>query len=430
MARNGAAVGRDACDLERGTAAVNFKTPAPVANKPFPHQYVVNTMRAGAVPPPAGMISNGPGWNTHNVPAAMMIPPPPPMRVAPTYVVRTPSGNNILPHVAPAHDEGSIPIQTDSFGVGAQPYQPPRDAPPAPPQSPAIVDVMTMKHTPPRPPQAFVHSPSKVQPPTEPAQAYIMPNSTTTPMQQQHQPNPLSLQRSTGDISVAVTLPPPAFAPPQIQSQYHPTVHSPSGSTYNSVTQQQPVSPSKRSQLLRHSKLRPPGPGIPNIPNSVPGQTTLHTEPAQTYQLGVDDGEGLRSAKRNAIRETLNTTTEAAGNVWGMATFIGSKILSGVDFVGEKLADVIGITQPKYGLYMEDALEYQRSLEEEGSDGLSQENARILQQERRAGTHITITSHDVVNGVPSIRTVKMPLNPMQPTATSRDSRPMNDVDLV
>jgi hypothetical protein len=48
--------------------------------------------------------------------------------------------------------------------------------------------------------------------------------------------------------------------------------------------------------------------------------------------------------------------------VWGFFKRTGSKVLSAMDLIGETFADLLGITEPRYSLYIDDAIEYQKQV--------------------------------------------------------------------
>ncbi|TPX35489.1 hypothetical protein SmJEL517_g02090 [Synchytrium microbalum] len=63
----------------------------------------------------------------------------------------------------------------------------------------------------------------------------------------------------------------------------------------------------------------------------------------QSYQLGNDNGKGL--------------TPSAVGTsyAWGTLTFGMGRLLEAAEFAGSKISGVLGITEPKYAMYHEDA---------------------------------------------------------------------------
>ncbi|KAL3901801.1 MAG: hypothetical protein SGCHY_000330 [Lobulomycetales sp.] len=138
----------------------------------------------------------------------------------------------------------------------------------------------------------------------------------------------------------------------------------------NATAAEQRESPA-RTELGNESKGVSPGPNVPhslNTPTS-PLKTKRHSAlrvsaeyGSQAYGIqtplkGTSTVAGVRVAD---VRGSNVGGMVASDSVWSAATSFGTSIVNGLDAVGEKLADALGITTPRYAEYMQEAEQYQR----------------------------------------------------------------------
>ncbi|KAJ3396363.1 hypothetical protein HDU92_003205 [Lobulomyces angularis] len=96
----------------------------------------------------------------------------------------------------------------------------------------------------------------------------------------------------------------------------------------------------------------------------------LAYRPQQTLQPKVNDE-----------KTTSQSTAGENSSIWNMANLVGSKMMSGLDLVGEKLADVLGITSPRYSAYTDEAIKYQKNIAADQEKAVSNRNANFVRQE-------------------------------------------------
>ncbi|TPX51399.1 hypothetical protein SeMB42_g00438 [Synchytrium endobioticum] len=155
--------------------------------------------------------------------------------------------------------------------------------------------------------------------------------------------------------------------PPTKQPQnYHSTQTASNIPTYNNtMLPNQPVY-THAPTAIASPKLPQPGPAI-SLQNGRDQIHTMHPQSQiQSYQLGADNGKGLTPAKPDA------------SYVWNSLTFVGTTLLDGADFIGGKLADAVGITQPKYAQYMNDATIVTREIEQVKKYAYLSQQAQVL----------------------------------------------------
>ncbi|KAJ3053042.1 hypothetical protein HK097_005174 [Rhizophlyctis rosea] len=84
-----------------------------------------------------------------------------------------------------------------------------------------------------------------------------------------------------------------------------------------------------------------------------------------SYQLGIDNGEGLEGASVGGSFQNLpnlqNLQNIDKQSIYNVAT----KVLDGLESVGSKLAEAVGAAATKYGLMTDDAARYQNRVSEE-----------------------------------------------------------------
>ncbi|KAI8807464.1 hypothetical protein BJ742DRAFT_895976 [Cladochytrium replicatum] len=102
----------------------------------------------------------------------------------------------------------------------------------------------------------------------------------------------------------------------------------------------------------------------------------IQSNPQKEVNLTInDDALPTHALKSPPVQDGL----------WEGAKHLGSKLLGGIDTVGNFFADMLGITTPRYAEYMEDARRYQAwfsrsQLQQEESFAQDDRNARVLVQ--------------------------------------------------
>ncbi|KAI9140625.1 hypothetical protein BKA69DRAFT_1078935 [Paraphysoderma sedebokerense] len=61
---------------------------------------------------------------------------------------------------------------------------------------------------------------------------------------------------------------------------------------------------------------------------------------------------------------------------------VGNKTLAGIDFIGEKVAGILGITAPKYGIYIDAGIEQEKQMVKQQEYERLAENARWIQAQK------------------------------------------------
>ncbi|KAI9203953.1 uncharacterized protein BJ171DRAFT_582330 [Polychytrium aggregatum] len=86
-------------------------------------------------------------------------------------------------------------------------------------------------------------------------------------------------------------------------------------------------------------------------------------------ELDIESGTGqpLQEAKKSSA-------------AWKIAKTVGATAFSGMEYAGEVLASVLGITTPRYALYLDDAIEYQKMIKEQQQCDLAERQGALLRQ--------------------------------------------------
>ncbi|KAJ3228046.1 hypothetical protein HK099_007327 [Clydaea vesicula] len=122
----------------------------------------------------------------------------------------------------------------------------------------------------------------------------------------------------------------------------------------------------------RHSSLRPKSNYLGDFSSVANNNSEFYhaQRPQQTLQPKVNDE-----------KTTSQSTAGENSSIWNMANLVGSKMMSGLDLVGEKLADVLGITSPRYSAYTDEAIKYQKNIAADQEKAVSNRNANFVRQE-------------------------------------------------
>ncbi|RKP21826.1 hypothetical protein ROZALSC1DRAFT_26793 [Rozella allomycis CSF55] len=155
----------------------------------------------------------------------------------------------------------------------------------------------------------------------------------------------------------------PYYVEPNIQHE-HNTIYSPTIQNENDIQYQTYSDYYSQQQMYPYANLNIQ-PSIHNNP--------LHTVPPQaTPEVQIN----MQPQQANN-----NTGKDAQKTIWNWAVDASKSLLGGIDFIGEKVANAIGITSSKYQTYI-DYAERMKELDlEEQRLELKKENSRYLQLE-------------------------------------------------
>lgn len=86
------------------------------------------------------------------------------------------------------------------------------------------------------------------------------------------------------------------------------------------------------------------------------------------------------------VTETQNAT------LWGKAKYWGGKTIDGLDYLGEGLGWVLGITTPRFADYLDDAIEYQNYLKEKEKQDIEDTKSEALRNILSGKSNIIATN--------------------------------------
>jgi hypothetical protein len=64
----------------------------------------------------------------------------------------------------------------------------------------------------------------------------------------------------------------------------------------------------------------------------------------------------------NMTEPNIQEPSPTEPGIWAFCKRTGAKVLSTMDLIGETVANILGITEPRYSLYIDDAIEYQKQV--------------------------------------------------------------------
>ncbi|KXS11025.1 hypothetical protein M427DRAFT_61239 [Gonapodya prolifera JEL478] len=92
-----------------------------------------------------------------------------------------------------------------------------------------------------------------------------------------------------------------------------------------------------------------------------------------------EDAQIMLQSPSASDANLASTPCPKSNSVWGWIINVPTAILAGIDYVGEKIAWVLGISQPMYREYIDEYEENRDQIEEEKRHDQNMVNARELQ---------------------------------------------------